>query len=58
VIIKAFIDNVFDGHIIDPLLNQMKHNNIQLPKEFAYDRAGKEKQKINEMKIITPSLPK
>jgi len=56
--IKAFLDNPFDGHTIEPLLNQMKNNKIQLPKELAYDRGGKGKTEINGVKIIIPSPPK
>jgi IS5 family transposase len=36
----------------------MKYNNIQLPKELVYDRAGKGKSEIMGVKIITPSPPK
>ena len=30
--IKGFISNPYDGHTIEPLLNQMKNNNLALPK--------------------------
>ena len=53
--IKAFIDNPFDGHTIEPLLNQMENNAIDLPKELAYDRGGKGKAEIKGVKIIIPS---
>jgi IS5 family transposase len=56
--VKAFLENIFDGHTIDPLLNQLETNNIQLPKELVYDRAGKGKSKIRGVDIILPSLPK
>jgi IS5 family transposase len=56
--IEAFVENPFDGHTIEPLLNQMTINKIQLPKELAYDRAGKGKAEINGVKIIIPSPPK
>jgi IS5 family transposase len=56
--IKAFIDNVYDGHTIEPLLNQMQNNNLVLPQELAYDRGGKGKTEINGVKIITPGKPK
>ena len=55
--IKAFLDNPFDGHTIEPLLNQMADNDIQLPKELAYDRGGKGKSEINGVKIIIPTSP-
>jgi IS5 family transposase len=38
--IQAFIDNPFDGHTIEPLLGQMKINNISLSQELTYDRGG------------------
>ena len=53
--IEAFLENPFDGHTIEPLLNQMKINEIALPKELAYDRAGKGQPQINGVAIITPS---
>ena len=53
--IQAFLENPFDGHTIEPLLNQMKNNKIQLPKALAYDRGGKGKSEINGVKIIIPS---
>jgi len=56
--IKTFLENPFDGHTIEPLLNQMDSNKIQLPKELAYDRAGKGQPEINGVKIIIPSPPK
>ena len=56
--IQAFVSNVFDGHTIDPLFNQMKTNQIQLPKELAYDRGGRGRTEIDGVKIIIPSPPK
>jgi len=56
--IKAFLENPFDGHTIEPLFNQMKDNEILLPEELAYDRGGKGKSEINGVKIITPSPSK
>jgi IS5 family transposase len=56
--IKAFVDNPFDGHTIEPLLTQMKNNNLKLPQELAYDRGGKGKTEINGVKIIIPTKPK
>ena len=58
VAIKGFIDNPFDGHTIEPLLNQMEDNGLKLPKELAYDRGGKGKSEIRGVKIIIPSPPK
>jgi IS5 family transposase len=56
--IKGFLENLYDGHTIEPLLNQMIDNCIQLPEELAYDRSGKGKSEINGVKIIIPALPK
>jgi IS5 family transposase len=56
--IMGFTDNPYDGHTIEPMLNQMENNEIPLPKELAYDRGGKGKSKIKGVKIITPSPPK
>jgi IS5 family transposase len=36
----------------------MKGNELKMPKELAYDRGGKGKSGINEVKIIIPSPPK
>lgn len=55
--IKAFLDNVYDGHTVDPLLKQMQKNNVDLPKEVIYDRGGKGKSKIEGVKISTPAPP-
>lgn len=55
--IKGFTGNPFDGHTIEPLLNQMENNHIILPKELAYDRGGKGKSEIKGVKIIIPSPP-
>lgn len=56
--IKGFTSNIFDGHTIEPLLNQMHDNELKLPEELAYDRGGKGKTEINGVKIITPGKPK
>jgi len=56
--IKAFPDNPFDGHTIEPLLNQMNDNELKLPQELVYDRGGKGRTEINGVKILTPNKPK
>jgi IS5 family transposase len=56
--IKAFLGNPFDGHTIEPLLEQMDENKLKLPEELAYDRGGKGKSEIKGVKIITPDKPK
>jgi IS5 family transposase len=58
IAIKAFLDNPFDGHTIDPLLEQMETNAITLPKELVYDRGGKGRSEVKGVKIIIPSTPK
>jgi len=54
VAVKAFLENLFDGHTIEPLLNQVETNKLTLPKEIIYDRGGKGKSEINGVKILTP----
>lgn len=56
--IKGFIGNPFDGHTIEPLLEQMEGNELNLPQELAYDRGGKGKAEIKGVKIIIPSKAK
>jgi IS5 family transposase len=56
--IKAFSDNPFDGHTIEPLLDQMNTNGLKLPKELVYDRGGKGKTEIHGVKILTPDKAK
>ncbi|MDR2146740.1 MAG: transposase [Tannerella sp.] len=58
VAIRGFLENSFDGHTIEPLLNQMENNELILPKELVYDRSGKGKSQIGGVKIIIPSPPK
>jgi IS5 family transposase len=56
--INTFLENPFDGHTIEPLINQMEDNKIKKPEELAYDRAGKGKTEIKGVKIIIPTAPK
>ena len=56
--IKAFTENIFDGHTIETLIDQMNYNKLKLPEELIYDRGGKGKAEINGVKIITPNKPK
>ena len=55
---KAFSDNLFDGHTIEPLLNQPGNNELTLPGEIIYDRGGKGKSQIKGVKILTPDKAK
>jgi IS5 family transposase len=57
VAVKGFLENLYDGQSIEPLLNQMENNGLELPKELAFDRAGKGKSQIKGVKIIIPSPP-
>jgi IS5 family transposase len=56
--VKAFVDNPYDGHTIQPLLEQMERNRQQLPKEIIYDRGGKGRKEIMGVKILIPDKPK
>jgi IS5 family transposase len=56
--VKAFKENPYDGHTIEPLLEQMSHNRMKLPEEIIYDRGGKGRKEINGVKILTPCKPK
>ena len=58
VAVKAFLDNVFDGHTIEQLLNQLEYNQLKLPKEIIYDRGGRGKTEIRGVKILTPDKAK
>jgi len=58
IAVKAFSDNIFDGHTVEPLPDQMQTNKMKLPKELAYDRGGKGKSEIRGVKIIIPSPPR
>jgi IS5 family transposase len=56
--VKAFIDNPYDGHTIQPLLEQMERHGQELPKEIVYDRGGRGRKEIKGVKILTPDKPK
>ena len=56
--IKAFLETPYDGHTIEPLLEQMENNAQKLPKELVYDRGGKGKSEIKGVKISIPGVPK
>ncbi len=48
----------YDGHTIEPLLEQMENSGQQLPKELVYDRGGRGKAEIKGVKISIPSTPR
>ena len=54
----AFTENIYNGHTIEPLLDQMDNNELKLPEELIYDRGGIGKKEINGVKISTPNKPK
>ena len=56
--IKAFLQTPYDGHTIEPLLEQMENHKLKLPDELVYDRGGKGKTQIKGVKISIPSPPK
>jgi IS5 family transposase len=56
--IKGFVENPFDGHSIEPLLEQMKANGIPLLRELVYDHGGRGRGQIKGVKIILSSTPK
>jgi IS5 family transposase len=56
--VKAFAGNPFDGHTIEPLLEQMERNGQRLPEEVIYDRGGKGRKEIKGVKILIPDKPK
>jgi len=56
--VKAFIDNPYDGHTVEPLLEQMERNGQLLPKEIVYDRGGRGRKEIRGVKILIPHTPK
>lgn len=56
--ISAFLQTPYDGHTIEPLLEQIENNQQKLPKELVYDRGGRGKTEIKGVKIAIPSTPK
>jgi IS5 family transposase len=56
--VKAFINNPYDGHTIEPLLEQMERNGQKLPQEIIYDRGGKGRKEIKGVKILIPDKSK
>ncbi|MCB9427171.1 MAG: IS5 family transposase [Flavobacteriales bacterium] len=56
--IKSFLQTPYDGHTIEPLLQQMENGGQKLPKELVYDRGGRGKTEIKGVKITIPSTPK
>ena len=45
----------YDGHTIEPLLEQMEASGQKLPDELVYDRGGRGKKEIKGVKISIPA---
>jgi IS5 family transposase len=56
--VKSFIDNIYDGHTIEPLLEQMEESGQELPEQLVYDRGGKGRKEVKGVQILTPEKPK
>jgi IS5 family transposase len=56
--IQTFLQTPYDGHTIEPLLQQMENHRLKLPEELVYDRGGKGKSEIKGVKISIPGPPK
>lgn len=52
--IKAFEGNPHDSKTIEPLLEQVVQNNLQVPQEVIYDRGGRGQKQIGKTQISTP----
>jgi IS5 family transposase len=52
--IKAFNGNPHDSKTIEPLLDQLKDNNLTIPDEVIYDRAARGQKQIADTIISTP----
>jgi len=52
--IKSFEGNPHDSQTIEPLLDQIDQNNLCVPQELIYDRAGKGRKQIKSTRISTP----
>jgi IS5 family transposase len=56
--IKTFLQTPYDGHTIEPLLEQMENNRQKLPQELVYDLGRRGKSEIRGVKISIPSNTK
>jgi IS5 family transposase len=52
--IKAFDGNPHDSKTIEPLLEQVKKNDLTVPQEVIYDRGGRGQKQIGNTIISTP----
>ena len=52
--IKSYEGNPHDSKTIEPLIEQLKANELPVPKEIVYDRGGRGKKQIQDTIISTP----
>ena len=52
--IKAFEGNPHDNKTIEPLLEQVKQNDLTVPNEVVYDRGGRGQKQIGNTIVSTP----
>lgn len=55
--IDSFKGNPHDSKTIEPLLEQVKESCAHEPKELLYDKGGRGKSKINDVRVSTPKKP-
>lgn len=53
--IKVFLQTPYDGHTIEPLLEQMEASGQKLPEELVYDQGGRGEKEIKGVKISIPA---
>ena len=56
--IQAFPGNPNDGHTVEPLLEQMRRNDLKLPQVLGYDRGGRGVKEACGVEVLTPKPPK
>ena len=52
--IQAFPGNPNDGHTVEPLLEQMRRNDLKLPQVLGYDRGGRGVKEACGVEVLTP----
>ena len=55
--IRTFIGNPHDGKTISPLIEELKRNNLPLPKEVVYDRVARGVKLEDDIQVSIPSKP-
>lgn len=56
--IQAFPGNPNDGHTVEPLLEQMRRNDLKLPQVLGYDRGGRGVKEACGVEVLTPNRPR